>query len=95
VPHYSNDVWRYGAQCCRVDGCPGDLCFWWSVVACSVSVQEQFRGWRCGSFPFGRRPYGDSRVQLTGVCKAHNNRCGGVLSPRTPTASGMALQCPG
>jgi hypothetical protein len=92
VPHCSNDVWRYGAQYCRVDGCPGDLCFWRSVVACLVSVQEQFQGWRYGSFPFGRRPYADSRVQLTGGRKAHNSRRGGVLSPRTPTASGMALQ---
>jgi hypothetical protein len=25
----------------------------------------------------------------------HNSRRGGVLSPRTPTVSGMALQCPG
>jgi hypothetical protein len=26
--------------------------------------------------------------------KAHNSKRGGVLSPRTLTASGMALQCP-
>jgi hypothetical protein len=27
--------------------------------------------------------------------KAHSSRRGGILSPRTPTASGMALQCSG
>jgi hypothetical protein len=37
----------------------------------------------------------DSRVQLTGGRKGHNRGRGGVLSPRAPTASGMALQCPG
>jgi hypothetical protein len=25
----------------------------------------------------------------------HSSGCGGVLSPRTPTASGTVLQCPG
>jgi hypothetical protein len=64
-------------------------------MACPVSAQEQLRGWRCRSFPFGRRPYADSRVQLTGGRKVHSSRRGGVLSPCTPTASGMALQCPG
>jgi hypothetical protein len=63
-------------------------------VACPVSVQERLRGWRCGNFPFSRRPYADSRVQLTGGHKVHRRR-GGVLSPRTPTTSGMALQCQG
>jgi hypothetical protein len=64
-------------------------------MACHVSVEERFRGWRCGSFPFGRRPYADLRVQPTGGRKVHNSRRGGVLSLRTPTASGMAVQCPG
>jgi hypothetical protein len=93
VPHCSNYVQRYGAQCCRVDGLPGESCFWQSVMACFVSVQERLRGWWCGGFPFGRRPYADSRVRLTGGRKVHNSRHGGVLSSRTPTASGMALQC--
>jgi hypothetical protein len=64
-------------------------------MACPVLVQEQLRGWRCRSFPFGRHLYANTRVQLTGGRKAHSSRRGGVLSPRTPTASGMALQCPG
>jgi hypothetical protein len=34
---------------------------------------------------FGHRPWADS----------HSSGRGGVLSPRTPTASGMVLQCPG
>jgi hypothetical protein len=64
-------------------------------VACPVSVQERLRGWRCGSFPFGRRPYASSRAQLTGSRRPHISWRGGVLSPRTPNASGMALQCLG
>jgi hypothetical protein len=31
---------------------------------------------------------------LTGACAGHNSGRGGVLSPRTPTASWMVLQCP-
>jgi hypothetical protein len=64
-------------------------------MASPVSVQERLRGWRHRIFLFGRRPYADSRVQLTGRRKGHSRGCGGVLSPRTPTASGMALQCLG
>jgi hypothetical protein len=64
-------------------------------VACPVSVQEWLRGWLCGDFPFGRRPYADSRVRLTGGCKAHNGRRGGVLSSHTLTTLGMVLQCSG
>jgi hypothetical protein len=64
-------------------------------VACPVSVQEQLRGRPCRSFPFGRRPYAGSKVQMTRGRKVHSSRRGGVLSPRTPIASGMALQCPG
>jgi hypothetical protein len=82
-------------QCCGVDGRPGESCFWQSVVACPVSVQERLRGWRCGSFFPGRRPYADLRVRLTGGRKVHNSRRGDVLSSRTPTASGVALQFPG
>jgi hypothetical protein len=41
VPRCANYVWRYGAQCCRVDGRPGKSFFWQIVVACPVSVQ----GW--------------------------------------------------
>jgi hypothetical protein len=64
-------------------------------MGCPVSVQKRLRGWRCGSFPFGRRPYVGSRARLTGSRRAHNSWHGDVLSPRTPTTSGMALQCPG
>jgi hypothetical protein len=64
-------------------------------MACPASVQERLRGWQHGSFPLGRRPYADSRVQLTGGRKVYNNRRGGVLSPRTPTASRMVVQCSG
>jgi hypothetical protein len=85
-------AWRIVHQS---DSRPGESRFWRSVMACPVLVQEWLQGWRCGSFPFGRRTYADSRVQLTGGRKGHNSRCGGVLSPRAPTTSGMALQCPG
>jgi hypothetical protein len=64
-------------------------------MACPVSVKERLRGWRLRTFPCGSRPYADLRVQLTGGCRAHSSRRGGVLSPCNPTASGMALQCPG
>jgi hypothetical protein len=32
---------------------------------------------------------------MTGGCKVHSGRRGGVLSPCTPIVSGMALQCLG
>jgi hypothetical protein len=66
-----------------------------SVVASPVPAQERLRGWLCGDFPFGRRPYADSRVRLTGGHKVHSSRRGGFLSSRTLTTSGMGLQCPG
>jgi hypothetical protein len=78
-----------------VDGRPGESRFWQSVMACPVSAQERLRGWWCRNPPFGRRPYVDPRVHLTGGRRAHNSQRGGVLSPCTPTTSGMALQCPG
>jgi hypothetical protein len=78
-----------------VDGHPGESRLWRSVMACPVSVQERLRGWRCRSFSFSHRPYTDARVQLTGGRKVHSSRRGGVLSPRTPTVSGVALQCLG
>jgi hypothetical protein len=61
----------------------------------SCSAQDRLRGRLSGDFPFGRRPHADSRVRLTGGRGAHSNRRGGVLSSRTPTTSGMVLQCPG
>jgi hypothetical protein len=64
-------------------------------MACHVSVQERLRGWLHRSLPFGRRPCADARVQLTGGRTGHSGGRGGVLSPRAPTASGMALQCLG
>jgi hypothetical protein len=64
-------------------------------MACHVPDQERLRGWRCRNLPFGRRPCADSRVPLTGGRTGHNGGRGGALSPRAPTVSGMALQCPG
>jgi hypothetical protein len=34
-------------------------------MASPVPAQERLRGWLCGNLLFGRRPYADSRVQLT------------------------------
>jgi hypothetical protein len=82
-------------QCNRVDGHPGESLFWQSVLACPVSVQERLRGWRCKTFPFGRHACVISRVRLTEGRRLHSGGCGDVLSPHTPTASGMALQCSG
>jgi hypothetical protein len=65
------------------------------VVASFVSAQERLRGWLCGSFLFGRRPYVDSRVHLTEGRRMHSSGRGDVLSSRAPTAPGMVLQCPG
>jgi hypothetical protein len=80
VPHSFSYIWRYGAQRRGVDGRPGESWSWPSVKARLVSVQERLRGWPCGDFPFGRRPYVDSGAQLTGGRKAHNNRRGGISS---------------
>jgi hypothetical protein len=60
-----------------------------------VPAQERLRGWLCGNFLFGRRPYADSRVQLTEGRKVHSSGRGDVLSSRVPTAPGRVLQCPG
>jgi hypothetical protein len=95
VPHCSTYVWWYGVQCSGVDCHPGESCFWRSTMACPVSAQERLRGWQHRSFPFGRRPYADSRVQLTGGRKRHSSGRGSILSPGAPTVSGMMLQCPG
>jgi hypothetical protein len=95
VPHCSSYAWQYGVQHHGVDGRPGESCFWQSVMACPVFVQERLRGWRCGSFFPGRRSYTDSRVRLTGGRKVHSNGRGIVSSLQVPTVSGMALQCPG
>jgi hypothetical protein len=86
VPHCSSYVWRYGA---KYNGG-----FRRGVVACPVPVQERLRGWRCRGHSFGGRPHANSRVPLTGGRRAHSSWCGCVLSPRTPTASRMAVQCP-
>jgi hypothetical protein len=61
-------------------------------VATPVPAQERLRRWLCGSFPFGRRPYAGSRVQLTEGCMMHNSGRGDVLSSRVPTTPGMVLQ---
>jgi hypothetical protein len=37
-------VWRYGEQCRRVDGRPGESCSSRGVVVCPVLEQERLRG---------------------------------------------------
>jgi hypothetical protein len=64
-------------------------------VASLVPPQKWLRGWPCGSFPFGRRPYADSRVRLTEGQWTHSSGHGDVLSSRVPTVPGMVLQCLG
>jgi hypothetical protein len=61
----------------------------------SWTHQKRLRGWLCGNFPFGRRPYADSRVQLTEGRKVHSSGRGDVFSSRVPTTPGMVLQCSG
>jgi hypothetical protein len=95
VPHCFIYMWGHGIQCRGVEGRPGESCFWRDVMACPVSVQEQLRGWRCRGRSFGGRPHANSRVPLTGGRTRHNSECGDVPSPRTSTASGVAMQCPG
>jgi hypothetical protein len=70
-------------------------CFWQSVTACPVSVQERIRGWQCGSFSSGRCACVSSRVGLTEGRRSHSGRRGDVLSSWTPTAPGMVLLGPG
>jgi hypothetical protein len=65
------------------------------VAVSPVPTQGRLRGRLSGDFLFGRRPYADSRVRLTGGRRAHSGRRGSVLSSRIPTVSGMVLQCPG
>jgi hypothetical protein len=95
VPHSFSYVWRYGVQHHGVYGLPSKSYFWQSVMVCPASVQERLRGWRCKSFFPGRRACVISRVELTEGRRSHNGGRGGVLSSRTPTTSGMVLQCPG
>jgi hypothetical protein len=59
-------------------------------MASPFPAQERLRGWLYGNFPFGRRPYADSRVRLTEGRKVHSFVPGDALSSRAPTASGMA-----
>jgi hypothetical protein len=65
------------------------------VMVGPVPTQERLRGRLCGDFPFGRCPYADSRVRLTGSHRVHSIERGGVSSSRIPTTSGMVLQWPG
>jgi hypothetical protein len=51
-----------------IDGRPGESRFWRDVMACSISVQERLRGWRCRGRLFSVRPRADSRVLLTRGC---------------------------
>jgi hypothetical protein len=62
------------------------------VMVSPVPAQERLRGWPCGSFPFGHRPYAGPRVQLTEGRRVHNSGRGDVLSSWVPTAPGMVLQ---
>jgi hypothetical protein len=62
------------------------------IMASPVAAQERRRGWLCGSFPFDRHQYADSRVQLTEGRKMHNRGHGDVLSSRGPTTPVMVLQ---
>jgi hypothetical protein len=91
VPHYFIYVWSHGIQCHGVDGHPGESCFWRSVMACHMSVQERLRGWWSRGRPFGGRPRADSRVPLTGGCTGHSSGHDNVLSLHVSTASGMVL----
>jgi hypothetical protein len=65
------------------------------IMASPVAAQERLPGWFYRSFPFGRRPYSNSRVQLTEGRKMHSRGRGDVLSSRVPTAPRMVLQCTG
>jgi hypothetical protein len=87
-------VWMYGEQCRGAVGCPGESCSSRDVVVRPVLVQGQLRGWRRIGWSSGRRPWADSRVPLTGARTRHSGGRGDVLSPCTPTASGMSSQCP-
>jgi hypothetical protein len=90
-----SDMRRYGVQRHVVDGCRGESCFWQSITACPVSVQERLRGWWSGSFSSGRRACASSRVGPTEGRRSHSGGRGDVLSSWTPTPPGMVLQCPG
>jgi hypothetical protein len=78
-----------------VDGRPGESYFWQNVTMCPVPAQVRLRGWRRGSFSFGRRACVSSRVGLTEGWRSHNGGRGDVLSFWTPTSPGMASQCSG
>jgi hypothetical protein len=54
-------------------------------VSCS---QERLRGWLCGNFPFGRRPYADLRVWLAEGREVHSRGRGNVLSLGFPRRRG-------
>jgi hypothetical protein len=58
------------------------------VVVGPVPAQERLRGWLCGNFSFGCRPYADSRVRLTEGHKVHSSGRGGVLSSGLPQRRG-------
>jgi hypothetical protein len=62
------------------------------IMVSHVPTQERLRGWLCGSFPSGHRPYAGSRVQLTEGRRVHSSGHDDVLSSRVPTTPGMVLQ---
>jgi hypothetical protein len=88
-------VRRYGVQRCRVDGGPGESFSRRALWRVLFPPRSGFEGGCVGTSRSVAASDADSRVRLTGVCKAHNSRRGGVLSSRTPTVSWMVLQCPG
>jgi hypothetical protein len=88
-------VWWYDVQRHGGDGRPDESCSWRDVAASPVPLQERLRGWRCGSFSFGHRPYAGSRVRLTEGRMMPNNGRGDVSSSWAPTTLGMAPQYSG
>jgi hypothetical protein len=87
-------VWRCGEQCHGADGRPGESCSSRGVVARPVLVQERLRGWRRSGWSSDRHRGPDRGCRQRGARTRHSGDRGDVLSPRTPTASGMSSQCP-
>jgi hypothetical protein len=79
-------------QCHGADGRPGESCSSRGVVARPVLVQERLRGWRRSDWSSGHRPWANSRVPSTGGRTRHSGSRGDILSPCTPTLSGMSSQ---
>jgi hypothetical protein len=92
MPHSSKSyIWWHGAQCRGVDGRPDKSCSRRASWRVLYPPKSGFEGGYVGASRFGRRPYVDSRAQLTEGQRMHSGRCGGVLSSRAPTAPRMVL----